>query len=56
MSTAARKARKRAGERYQPKPLKTPTGRLPKVSYDIPLLPLGVLDFARSVWESRAFR
>lgn len=27
MSNEARKARKRAGEKYQPKPAKTPTGR-----------------------------
>lgn len=55
MSNAARKARKRAGVKFERK-AKTPTGYLGRASYELPVLPLGVLDFAREVWTSRTPR
>lgn len=55
MSNAARKARKRAGVKFERK-AKTPTGYLGRSTYDLPVLPLGVLDFAREIWTSRALR
>lgn len=59
MSTAARKARKRAGVKFE-KAQKVPTGRSGKPYYGDPVLPLGVLDFARQIgreyWTSKAFR
>ncbi|QWT28861.1 hypothetical protein PP419_gp11 [Microbacterium phage vB_MoxS-R1] len=55
MSNAARKARKRAGVKFEHK-AKIPTGRSGKPYYGLPVLPLGVLDFAREIWESRSFR
>lgn len=55
MSNAARKARKRAGVKFEHK-VKIPTGRSGNPYYGLPVLPLGVLDFAREIWESRSFR
>lgn len=55
MSNAERKARKRAGIKFERKP-KTPTGHFAKPSYDLPVLPLGLLPIAESMWESRSFR
>lgn len=58
MSNGARKARKRSGVKFERKE-KVPTGYLGRPSYDLPVLPLGVLDFSRAaaqMWESRSFR
>lgn len=58
MSNAARKARKRAGVKLE-RTAKVPTGYLGRETYDLPILPLGVLDFSRAaaqMWESRSFR
>jgi hypothetical protein len=55
MSNAERKARKKAGIKFERTP-KTPTGRLGKPSYDLPVLPLGLIRYADSMWVSRSFR
>ena len=52
MGNAARKARKRSGEKFEHK-VKKPTGHFPKASYDLPVLPLEVLDFAREIWTTK---
>lgn len=59
MSNAARKARKRAGIRFERTP-KTPTGYLGRASYDIPTIRPEVMAIAReigrTIWERNTLR
>lgn len=59
MSNAARKARKKAGIRFERTP-KTPTGYLGRASYDIPTIDADVMAIARelgrTIWERNTFR
>lgn len=52
MSNEARKARKKAGEKYQPKPPKVPTGYLGKGSMRLPT-PLSREDLALAMSVAR---